>query len=339
MKKCIICIAFLFFCLGLFVGVSHAAEKVIKLEFSSFLPSNNRLSLIFEQWCKDVEKRTDGRVKVTLHPGSTLTPMPQTYDSVIREIADIGFGSMGITQGRFPLSEVLDLPLGVKSGYLMTKLANAFYDKFKPKELDEVKFMGFITHGPGIIHTKKPVRKLEDLAGLKLRCSGGTVVNVLKALGAVPVVMPMGDTYDALRKGVVDGVAIIPDALESWKLGEVVEYTTENYRTAYETSGFFAMNKAKWNSLPPDVQKIMDKMNVEYADRLSKEFDAMDQDAIKIHKAKKHTFISLSKEEEERWYQRVVPLCDAYLKEKSAKGLPAAEALKFCQDWVKENQK
>jgi len=339
MKKCIICIAFLFFCLALFVGVSHAAEKVIKLEFSSFLPLGHPFGMVLEQWCADVEKRTNGRVKVTYHPASTLTPMPQMYDSVIREIADVGHGPMGITQGRFPLSEVLELPLGVRSSVVATKLAHAFYDRFKPKELDAVKLLNFVTSGPSLLHSKKPVRKLEDLAGLRIRATGGTQVKVLKALGAVPVVLPVGEAYDALRKGVLDGIAIIPDAMQSWKLGEVVGYTTLNYRTAMTAAGFTPMNKDKWNSLPPDIQKIIDKTSEECAERASKAWDQMDQDAIKALGEKKHTVIALSKEEEDRWHQKIPTLYDEYVKDKSAKGLPAAEALKFCQDWVKENQK
>jgi TRAP-type C4-dicarboxylate transport system substrate-binding protein len=339
MKKCVICIGLLFFCLGLFVGVSHAAEKVITLAFSSFLPSNNPLGLVYQQWCKDVEERTNGRVKVNFYPASTLTPAPQTYDSVIRGIADVGQGAMGYTQGRFPLSEVLDLPLGLKNAEIATKLGNAFYNKFKPKELDEVKFLAFATTGPGLIHTKKPVRKLEDLAGLKIRQSGGMGVKVLKELGAVPVVIPMGDTYDALQKGTIEGIAIVPDAIESWKLYEVLDYTTMNYRTSVAPSGYIVMNKNKWNSLPPDIQKIIEKVSEETSARWAEVFDKQDEIAFKAFAGRKHTVITLNEEEEKRWYQRVAPLLDAYVKEKSAKGLPAAEALKFCQDWIKVNQK
>lgn len=339
MKKCIICIAFLFFCLGLFVGVSHAAEKIIKLDFSSFLPLGHPYGVVLEQWCKDVEQRTNGRVKVNYYPSSTLTPLPQMYDSVIRGIADVGQGPMGITQGRFPLFEVLDLPMGTKSAVVSTKLAKVFYEKFRPKELDAVKVLGFICPGVAILHTKNPVRKLEDLAGLRIRATGGPQVKVLKSLGAAPVVLPVGEAYDALRKGVLDGIAIIPDAMESWKLGEVVGYTTLNYRTATPSAGFLVMNKDKWNSLPPDIQKIIDKTSEECTERASKVWDQLDQKAMKAALEKKHTLITLSQEEEERWYQRLVPLYDAFVKEKSAQGLPAAEALKFCLDWVKENQK
>jgi len=340
MKKVATGLVCMFLCLAVFTVVSHAAEKVVKLELSTFTPTHDKLTWMLEDWCKDVAKRTNGRVTVTLHPGSTLTPAPQTYDSVVREIIDVGFAGMGMTPGRFPLTEIMDLPFGLKSGYLATKMSNDFVKKFKPKELDDTKLFLLLTHGPGILHSRKPVRKLEDLQGLKLRCAGGAVVGMVKALGAVPVVIPTGDTYDALRKGIADGVLGLWDAMETFKWKEVLDHSTLNYRTAYESTGFLAMNKSKWNSLPPDVQKIMDQLADEYAEKLSKLWDQKEQDAIKvIQGSKKHTTIPLSPEEEGRWYQKIVPLYDAYVKDKSAKGLPAADALKFCQEWVKANQK
>jgi TRAP-type transport system periplasmic protein len=337
-KNCLVFIVSVFCFLGLFAGSSFAADPVAKLEFASFLPSNNPLGAMLDEFSKEIEKRTNGRVKVTMHPGGTLCPAPQTYDSIIREIADMGFASLDLTVGRFPLMEALNLPYGVKDAVMMTKLSNAFYNKFKPKELEEVQILFLLTHGPGIVHTKKPVNKLEDLKGVKLRCPGGYIVRMVQALGAVPVVMPMSEVYDSLSKGVVDGIVATPDALKFFKFGEVVQYTTNNYRTAYESTGFCGMNKKKWNSLPPDVQKLVMQVSEEYAAKLAKLWDSMDQDGIKEWSAKKHTFINLSREEEERWRQRIQPLYDEFIKEKSAKGLPAAEAIKFCQDWAKANQ-
>jgi TRAP-type transport system periplasmic protein len=338
------CIAFAaivaVFSLGVFIAPTQAADqKVIKLEFSSYLPLGHPFGVNFEQWCQEVEKRTNGRVKITYHPASTLTSMPQTYDAVVKGIADMAHGPMGITPGRFPLSEVLELPLGVRDAMTSTKLAGAFYNKFHPKELQQVKVFDLVCSGPSLLHTKKPVRKLEDLSGQRIRATGGAQVRVLKALGAVPIVMGVGDAYDALRKGVLDGIAIIPDALNTWKLAEVVGYTTLNYQTAMLASGFTIMNKEKWDSLPPDIQKIMDETGHECTEKAARTWERMDQEALTSAQEKKHVIIPLAPEEEQRWYQQVKHLADDYVKEKGAKGLPAAEALKFCQDWIKENQK
>jgi TRAP-type transport system periplasmic protein len=341
MKKSIaFCVIVTIIGLGILTTTTQAADqKVIKLEFSSYLPLGHPFGVNFEQWCQEVEKRTNGRVKITYHPASTLTSMPQTYDAIVKGIADIAHGPMGITPGRFPLSEVLELPFGVRDSITSTKLAGAFVNKFQPKELQQVKVFDLICSGPSLLHTKKPVRKLEDLAGQRIRATGGAQVRVLKALGAAPIVMGVGDAYDALRKGVLDGIAIVPDALNTWKLSEVVDYTTLNYETAMIASGFTIMNKERWNSLPPDIQKIMDETAHEYHQKAAQVWARMDEEAIKAAKSKNHTLIPLSKEEEQRWYQMVKHLNEEFVKEKSAKGLPAAEALKFCQDWVRENQK
>ena len=122
--------------------------------------------------------------------GGTLTPADKCYDGVEKGISDIGMSVLGYTRGRFPLSEVIDLPLGYRSGAAATELVNAFYGKFQPKEFDSVKIMYFHAHGPGFLHTKKPVAKLEDLKGMKIRCTG-LAAKIVTALGGIPVAMPM----------------------------------------------------------------------------------------------------------------------------------------------------
>ena len=214
-----------------------SAEQVITLRYAHFMPTTTAQAVTSAQWCKEVEKRTSGRVKITFYPGSTLMPAPQTYDSIVRGIADIGWSIMSYTRGKFPLTEVIDLPLGYKSGYAATKLINAYYEKFKPKEFDETKVLYLHAHGPGILTTKKPVYKLEDLKGMKIR-STGLSAKIAQALGAAPVGMPITETYDALSKGVTDGVLTTVESLHQWKLAEVTNYTTENYGSAYST-GFF----------------------------------------------------------------------------------------------------
>jgi TRAP-type C4-dicarboxylate transport system substrate-binding protein len=120
-----------------------------------------------------------------------------------------------------------------------------------------------MSHGPGVVHTKKRVNKLEDLKGMKLR-STGTVAKIVSALGAVPVAMPQTETYEALSKGIVDGLMSPVEVLQGWKFGEVVGNTTLDLGTAYGLGFFIVMNKEKWNSLPPDIQKIIEKINEEW---------------------------------------------------------------------------
>ena len=146
-----------------------------------------------------------------MFPGGTLTPADKCYDGVAKGISDVGYVCRFLHgMGKFPLSEVLDFTLeGIKNAHPspQTRLVNDFYKKFKPKEFDEVKIMYFHAHGPGIVHTKgKAINRLEDLKGVKVRCHRNHSRVPPAHLGATPVAMPMPETYDAISRGVADGV-------------------------------------------------------------------------------------------------------------------------------------
>jgi TRAP-type transport system periplasmic protein len=325
-------------CFALLGGtLCPAGGTVTKLEFTGILPSHDKLSIMLQEWCRDLERRSGGIIKATYYPGGILTPAPQMFDSVITGIADVGFGPMGVTPGRFPLTEVMEQPLGIQSAFMMTRLSNDFFRAFKPNELEQVKVLFFLSASPGMLHTKRPVKSLEDLHGMKVRCLGGNAAKVLKALGAVPIVIPTGDTYDALRKGIVDGVVAAWDSLETLKWGEILPYTTVSRYAAVGAPGIVVMNKAKWERLSPASKAIINSLSGEYAEKLSKVWDEKDQNTIKKWKAKNHVSIFLTEAEEKRWGKAVLPLYEAYVREKSAKGLAAAEALQFCKDWVEKN--
>ena len=186
---------FLFFlvaCVGVgFLTVGPIkAEAAIKLTYSNFFPPTHIQSKLAEAWCKEVEKRTNGRVVVEYYAGQTLTKANQCYDGVVTGISDMGFSVLAYTRGRFPVMSAVDLPLGYSSGRAATAVVNAVYNKFKPKELMDTKVMYLHAHGPGLLNTRgKAVRKLEDMKGLKLR-GHGTSALVQKALGATPVQNP-----------------------------------------------------------------------------------------------------------------------------------------------------
>ena len=313
---------------------ASSAQKVVLLNFSNFFPAPHKNSILSEQWCKEVEKRTNGKVKITYFSGGTLTPAAQTYDNVVKGIADIGESVLAYTRGKFPMMAVIDLPLGYRSGTQATALINAYYNKFKPKELDEVKVLFVHAHGPGIVHTKRPVYKLEDLKGMKIRAMG-TVVPIAAALGASPVGMTMPETYDALRTGVTDGAMAPFEALEGFKWGEVVSSSTEDYGAAYTAGMFVVMNKQKWNALPADVQAVMEQVSREWIDKQGKVWDEIDKSGLDFVKKRGNKIIPLSKEEDARWRAAVKPVLDTYVKSVKAKGLPADEALKFCLDFLK----
>jgi TRAP-type C4-dicarboxylate transport system substrate-binding protein len=329
--------------LGILVFLSstafHAQSAEYNLRYSNFFPAPHKNAVLAGEWCKEIEKRTKGRVKITLYPGAVLTPPDQTYDGVVKGIADVGASVLAYTEGRFPLMEVVDLPLGYKSGYAATKLANEFYKKFRPKELDDVKVMYLFAHGPGILHTtKKPVYRLEDVKGLKIRTQG-TNAKVVEALGGTPVGMPANDMYDALSRGIVEGVVIPYEAMDGWKLEDVIRYHTEDYGAAYTATMFVVMNKTKWNALPKDIQGVIEQINNEYIEKQGRLWDELDRKGLELVKKKGHTIIKLSPEEDARWAAKVRPVLDDYVRELKAKGLPGDEALKFALDYLKANDK
>ena len=333
------CCVWMLFMVSVLASTGWAAEeKGITLKFSNFFPAMHANSIIIDQWCKEVEKRTNGRVKVNYYAGATLTPANQTYDSVVKGIADVGMSCQAYTRGKFPLTEVIDLPLAYKSGLVATRMINEFYKKFQPKEYDETKVMYLHAHGPGILHTKKPVAKLEDVKGLRIR-STGLSARVVQALGGAPVGMPMTESYDALSKGVADGILCPNEALKGFKLGEVTAFTTENYGSAYSTAFFVVMNKDKWNSIPKDIQAIIQKINEEWIEKQGKVWDDIDKEGKEFAIQKGMKYIALSSKEDARWASLVRPILDDFAKNANAKGLPGDAALKFCVDYLKANQK
>ncbi len=318
-------------------SVTLSQAKTVELNYSIFFPASHGQTLLAAEWGKEIEKRTNGAVKINLFPGATLTPPDQTYDGVVKGIADVGMSVLSYNKGRFPLSEVIDLPLGYKTGLQATKLTNAFHGKFQPAELSDTKIMYLHAHGPGILHTKIPVKTMDELKGMKIRCTG-TSVRVVNALGATPVAMPQNESYDALQKGVVEGTVSPIETLKGWKIAEVIKSTTENFGSAYTVGFFVAMNKKKWNSLPKDIQQIIEQVNQEWIEKTGRAWDDLDKAGKEFSLARGNQFIELSPQEDQKWAQAVKPVLNDYVAQMKQKGLPGEEALTFCAEWLKNNQ-
>jgi len=330
----IVCLLIIIFCF--FIFSSHAESETIKLTYSHQWPVGHPAATCIADWAKEVEKRTNGRVTITIYPGGTLTPADKCYDGVVRGISTMGSSSLSYNRGRFPLMEAIELPLGYRNAVVATNLTNAAYKKFQPKELSDVKVMFLFAHGPGLFHTKKPVRTLEELKGLKIR-STGLGAKIVAAFGATPVAMTMGETYDALSKNVVDGSTAPIATLEGFKWGEVVKYTTENFGSSYTAVFFVVMNKNTWASLPGDIQKVIEAVNGEWISKSGAVWDEYDKAGRDFALKLGNKIIRLSKEEEERWIKKVAPVSEDYLKEMKKKGLPGEEMLKFCRNFLKKN--
>jgi TRAP-type C4-dicarboxylate transport system substrate-binding protein len=311
--------------------------KPIELTYSTHMPAPHANTLVSKAWAEEVEKRTNGRVKVTVFPGGTLLAPAQCYNGVIRGIADIGWIVLGVTPGRFPLTEVFDVPLGYNSGLGATRLMNEYYRRFKPKEFDETKVLYFHGHPRGGIHSKKPIEKVADFKGVKIRATGNTA-NIVTALGGTPVGMPINETYDALSRGVVDATCAAFDALKDWKFAEVAKYSIDSPGFGFTGSFLVFMNKNKWNALPPDIQQTIEKINDEFLVREGKTWDAASDAGREFGLKSGLRIINLSKEETEKAAAALKPLGNDYLQRMKKLGLPGDEAMKFVQDRIRDFQ-
>lgn len=316
-------VAFLIFVVAVSLSIfayTPVHAKPINLSYSIFFPASHGQCKAGDSWAKEIEKRTNGQVKINVFPGGTLTKANGCYDGVVNGISDIGMSCFAYTRGRFPVMEAADLPLGYPDGLTASRVANDFYKKNQPKELSDVKVLYLHAHGPGLLHTKKTVNTLADMDKVKVR-STGLSAKVVKALGGVPVAMPQGSTYEALQKGVVEGTFGPVEVLKGWRQGEVVKSTTDCNSIGYTTTMFVVMNLNKWNSLPADIKKVFTEVSEEWIDVHGKEWDAGDKLGREYSKSLNNQIVSLSAEESAKWKKAVEPVIADYIKTAESKGL------------------
>ncbi|MDD5705823.1 MAG: TRAP transporter substrate-binding protein [Kiritimatiellae bacterium] len=317
-------------CLGVSGLVSPAAAaekeqkgavKPVRLTYSVFFPPTHIQAQRATEWAKEVEARTGNKVKIDIFAGGTLTKADQCYQGVVDGISDIGMSCFAYTRGRFPLIEGLDLPVGYPDGASATRIANELIAKYQPAELQDTHLLYVHAHGPGVLATKKPVRTLEDLKGLKVRATGLSA-KIVEALGGAAVGMPQPETYEALQKGVVDATFCPVETLKGWKQAEVIKQVTDTSAIGYSTAMFVTMNKAKWESLPPDVRDAIAAVSAEWAPKHGQAWNQADDEGRALVKELGHETIALTPEETARWQERVAPVLKAYVEQAAAKGLP-----------------
>jgi TRAP-type C4-dicarboxylate transport system substrate-binding protein len=337
MKKSVL----LLFCLIALVFMAIApvnAQEVIKLKAANYLPPMHKMSLLTQWFCDEVKSRTNGMVEITYHPGGTLLSPVKMYVGVTTGIADLGFSHTAYTRGRFPVTEVLDLPQGYPSGYVAVQVSNDFYEKFKPKEWDNVHVLYFASSPPLVLHTnKKPVKTMADMAGLKIRATG-QMAEVLKALGAAPVPLQMPDVYESLKRGVIDGVTVDLSPLKYWKFAEVIKYTTASWRLGTTYAFYFIINKNKWDKLPPEAQKVMNEVAMEAKDKQAVLWNEMDIEGRDLFVGQGGKIFNVSDAEIEKWVKAVQPVIAQYKKDMVSKGFSEADVdgwMKFINERIK----
>ncbi len=332
---CCLCgVSLLLLCAGCGQG-GDASERPpeYRLTYNVFFPSSHAAAKLAKEWSEEVYRRTNGRVKVDVYAGSVLSNDSENFNCVVFGAADIGMSCFAYSRGLFPLIECLDLPHGYRNGAQATRVANAFIRHFTPAELDDVEVMYVHAHGPGVLACHKDVKSIDDVKKLRLRGTGVTAM-AIRAMGADAVGLSQGETYEALRKGVVEGTLCPIETLNGWKQGEVIDNVIKIPSLGYTTSMFVVMNRDSWAKLPEDIQKIIREINEEWIGRHGQKWDEMDAEgeAYVLSLGKKVSVIT--PEEDARFHEALTPIMGQWKTRAEAKGLPGAEALEFIRQEI-----
>lgn len=301
----------------------------VELKLAHFWPAAHPAETeLVQPWAREIETATNGQVKITSYPGETLLKAADVYDGVQKGIADIGISCFSYTRGRFPVTEVFELPgITYNNSKAASKVAWEGIKALNPKEVQDTHLLMVITTGPGDLFTKDPVRKLEDLKGMEIRATGLSAAT-LQNLGAVPVAMPQSEAYESLSKGVVKGNLGPIEVLQGWKQAEVTKYITKT-PFLYNTLFFVTMNKDKWESLSPEQQQTITKVTEDYFNKAGmglwdKQDEAAMNGAIKDNKME---IITLSPQEADRWIKLVEPVQKEFVANMDKQGLKGQEIL------------
>jgi TRAP-type C4-dicarboxylate transport system substrate-binding protein len=303
---------------------SFADADVIKLKFANYYSPTHLNSVIFEKYCQELNKKLAGKAEITYFTGSTLLSATKVASGVAHGIADIGLANLSYTRGLFPVMEAMDLPLGFPSGWVASHVANDFYNKFKPKELNAYHVLMFTTCPLNVLTTMKPVKTLEDLKGQKIRGTG-RLGDIVKALGGTPVPIEWGDIYDSLRKGVISGTILPLETMKGTNSGEVLKYVTSAWRIGSVYTFYVLMNKKKWDSLPPDVQKTITEYNTGFLEQWPAEWNKIDFEGLEFFKKNGGQIVTVTEAEIARWVKAMDPILEAYKKELMSKGYKSDE--------------
>ena len=319
---------------SIFLASNVAAEETIKLTFSTLFPKVHLQAGLNQYFCDEIAKRTNGRVKITLYPAGSLTSAAKCFAGVEKGLSDIGMSCPLYVGGRFPASEIFELPSNITSGWVTSMVYTDVFNKFHLKEYDTVHVL--YLHGPGrnVLSTRSvPIENLGDMKGLVLRTSGGAA-RVIEAWGATPRAMPMGEAFEALSKGVVEGQFAVPETLKGWKHADVVKYVTIP-PVSTSSCQFVVINKQKWDSLPPDIQQVFTEVSASFPEYHGYVWNYYDKAGMEYFESlPDRKAIVIPQDRKPEWEKAVKPVIENYIKEKTAKGLPAQEIVDYFNERV-----
>ncbi len=307
-------------------AATGAAE--VTLRFAHFWPAvpGSTHERLFQAWADAVEARSGGRIEVQMFPSSTLVKPLAQYQAVKDGIADLTATVQGYSANRFPLTQVVELPGLVDSAAQGSCILQSLYDEgLIAGEYEDTKPLFFFTHGPGRLHTRGTlVRAPEDLAGLRIRRPTAVVARLLKSLGAQPVGMPAPDSYQAMQRGVIDGVTLPWEAALEFRLNELADSHTE-VGGLYTLAFVVTMNRTLYEGLPDDLRRVIDAhTGMDWAMRAAEVYDDLDVAGRAEAVAAGHDIFTVEGGvDHPAWKAILDPVPEAYVSDLEAHGLPA----------------
>ena len=307
-------------------GAAPAAAQDVTLKLHQFLPAQaNVPKLVLDVWADKIEADSNGRIKIDRFPSMQLGGRPpELMDQAIDGVADIVWTVVGYTPGRFPSTEVFELPFMMTNARAASRAYWEMFEKhMKDTQFQDVHILGTWVHGPGLIHTNKPVAAPGDMQGLKIRGGSRSVNSLLTLLGATPVGMPVPAVSEGLSKGVIDGTTIPWEVTAALKVPELVENHTEFTGNAlYVLTFVLAMNKDKYMSMPDDLKAIIDaNSGLEFSVFAGGTQEDSDGPARAAAVERGNNIITLDAAQTEVWKKAAEPIYEEWVKDMNGKGI------------------
>ena len=329
--------------LGIAPNIAVAAEHNLKVHhFLSPLASVQKDLL--QPWADKITAESGGELQFTIYPAMQLGgKAPQLFDQARRGTADIIWTLAGYTPGRFPRMEVFELPFMAASATVTSQAAYEYFEAQAADEFKDVKVLLVSTHAPGTLHMQnKPIRSLEDLKGVKVRAPTRVTNLMLKSLGATPVGMPVPQLPTAISKGVVDGALIPYEVSLPLRLHELTNSHTDvvGKRGLYTAVFLLVMNKDKFNSLPPKLQKVIeDNSGLAMARTAGQLWDRSEIPGKKAAQDSGDAFYYIKGKELKKWQRVGDEVRRDWIKEMDAKGFDGAALIKKAEALIKKYEK
>ncbi|MCX7893607.1 MAG: TRAP transporter substrate-binding protein [Burkholderiales bacterium] len=321
------------FCAVASAFAATASTQPVELKLSYYVGDQHAMSQWIIRWGEAIEKRTGGRVVIKRFPGAQLGTAQQHYDLARTGRADIAWFFHGGTPGRFPLTELINLPYMVSSAETGTRVLNdpELRAKYLDPEHKGVKVLVLFTHPPGQVHTaRKPLATLADLKGLRVRFPSPPTRDFLDALGAAPVGISPTEMVEQLQKGALDGVMIdYGGAGIAFRMGGTIRHTLE--MNAYVTSFGLAMNEEAWRRLAPELQQAIADVTAAMLPEIGPAWDGIDAAGRKALVEGGMQVAKLSPADDAAARRAGAAVAEARLAELEAKGLPAREVHRLMQ--------